>query len=262
MWKQKGEEYRVTGYGGWSWISKTYVPQFAPRLPGNTNANYRKELEGLGIRKDLVFSLSYLVFLDFGPADLFIGCCSMSLCALNVLLISICSMNRWNLISLRVVLLSLIDAKLGKKCTLLDLSRRPSVPESESQGVAVLSCITKGQNPASSPKSPLDCLTSADLESCETVEEEMKEWEAEKEKSEELPAEDSPTKMELDPTDPVSDENKRMSLKLIMYVSKKGLDPTMVFLNAFILIETVGQLFTFLLMQFKIHFLSRVHFIR
>lgn len=47
VWKQKGEEYRVTGYGGWSWISKTYVPRFDPRLPGNTNANYRKELEGL-----------------------------------------------------------------------------------------------------------------------------------------------------------------------------------------------------------------------
>jgi len=47
VWKQKGEEYRVTGYGGWSWISKTYVQQFLPKLPGNTNANYRKELEGL-----------------------------------------------------------------------------------------------------------------------------------------------------------------------------------------------------------------------
>uniref|UniRef100_A0A8C6NKZ6 Bromodomain PHD finger transcription factor n=2 Tax=Nothobranchius TaxID=28779 RepID=A0A8C6NKZ6_NOTFU len=47
VWKQKGEEYRVTGYGGWSWISKTYVSRFYPKLPGNTNANYRKELEGL-----------------------------------------------------------------------------------------------------------------------------------------------------------------------------------------------------------------------
>uniref|UniRef100_A0A4W6FTQ3 Bromodomain PHD finger transcription factor n=1 Tax=Lates calcarifer TaxID=8187 RepID=A0A4W6FTQ3_LATCA len=37
VWKQKGEEYRVTGYGGWSWISKTYVQRFVPRLPGNTN---------------------------------------------------------------------------------------------------------------------------------------------------------------------------------------------------------------------------------
>uniref|UniRef100_A0A8C7ZCJ9 Bromodomain PHD finger transcription factor n=1 Tax=Oryzias sinensis TaxID=183150 RepID=A0A8C7ZCJ9_9TELE len=47
VWKQKGEEYRVTGYGGWSWMSKTYVPRFVPRLPGNTNPNYRKEMEGL-----------------------------------------------------------------------------------------------------------------------------------------------------------------------------------------------------------------------
>ncbi|XP_028310256.1 nucleosome-remodeling factor subunit BPTF isoform X2 [Gouania willdenowi] len=45
VWKQKGEEYRVTGYGGWSWVSKTRVPRFVPRLPGNTNVNYRKELE-------------------------------------------------------------------------------------------------------------------------------------------------------------------------------------------------------------------------
>ncbi|KAJ8399676.1 hypothetical protein AAFF_G00407810 [Aldrovandia affinis] len=45
VWKQKGEEYRVTGYGGWSWISKTHVYRFLPKLPGNTNVNYRKELE-------------------------------------------------------------------------------------------------------------------------------------------------------------------------------------------------------------------------
>lgn len=48
VWKQKGEEYRVTGYGGWSWVSKTHVPRFVPKLPGNTNVNYRKELEGEG----------------------------------------------------------------------------------------------------------------------------------------------------------------------------------------------------------------------
>ncbi|XP_045038469.2 nucleosome-remodeling factor subunit BPTF isoform X10 [Desmodus rotundus] len=45
VWKQKGEEYRVTGYGGWSWISKTHVYRFIPKLPGNTNVNYRKSLE-------------------------------------------------------------------------------------------------------------------------------------------------------------------------------------------------------------------------
>uniref|UniRef100_A0AAY5F207 Bromodomain PHD finger transcription factor n=1 Tax=Electrophorus electricus TaxID=8005 RepID=A0AAY5F207_ELEEL len=47
VWKQKGEEYRVTGYGGWSWVSKTHVHRFVPKLPGNTNVNYRKALEGI-----------------------------------------------------------------------------------------------------------------------------------------------------------------------------------------------------------------------
>ncbi|XP_029102433.1 nucleosome-remodeling factor subunit BPTF isoform X4 [Scleropages formosus] len=45
VWKQKGEEYRVTGYGGWSWVGKTHIQRFVPRLPGNTNVNYRKDLE-------------------------------------------------------------------------------------------------------------------------------------------------------------------------------------------------------------------------
>lgn len=36
----------MTGYGGWCWISKTRVQRFVPKLPGNTNVNYRKELEG------------------------------------------------------------------------------------------------------------------------------------------------------------------------------------------------------------------------
>ncbi|KAF4080090.1 hypothetical protein AMELA_G00166420 [Ameiurus melas] len=45
VWKQKGEEYRVTGYGGWCWISKTHIHRFVPRLPGNTNANYRQGIE-------------------------------------------------------------------------------------------------------------------------------------------------------------------------------------------------------------------------
>ncbi|XDB61457.1 hypothetical protein AB1E18_014814 [Capra hircus] len=47
VWKQKGEEYRVTGYGGWSWISKTHVYRFVPKLPGNTNVHYRKPVEGV-----------------------------------------------------------------------------------------------------------------------------------------------------------------------------------------------------------------------
>ncbi|KAK3520498.1 hypothetical protein QTP70_024113 [Hemibagrus guttatus] len=52
VWKQKGEEYRVTGYGGWSWVSKTHVPRFVPRLPGNTNVNYRKALEAANAGKE------------------------------------------------------------------------------------------------------------------------------------------------------------------------------------------------------------------
>ncbi|KAG8445955.1 hypothetical protein GDO86_013721 [Hymenochirus boettgeri] len=44
VWKQKGEEYRVTGYGGWSWISRTHVCRFLPRFPGKTNSSYRKLL--------------------------------------------------------------------------------------------------------------------------------------------------------------------------------------------------------------------------
>ncbi|XP_062874525.1 nucleosome-remodeling factor subunit BPTF isoform X2 [Trichomycterus rosablanca] len=52
VWKQKGEEYRVTGYGGWSWISKTHVPRFLPKLPGNTNVNYRKAIEAANTDKE------------------------------------------------------------------------------------------------------------------------------------------------------------------------------------------------------------------
>ncbi|XP_030649335.1 nucleosome-remodeling factor subunit BPTF [Chanos chanos] len=52
VWKQKGEEYRVTGYGGWSWVSKTHVHRFVPRLPGNTNVNYRKALEAAKAEKE------------------------------------------------------------------------------------------------------------------------------------------------------------------------------------------------------------------
>ena len=37
----------MTGYGGWCWVSKTRVQRFVPKLPGNTNVNYRKELEGI-----------------------------------------------------------------------------------------------------------------------------------------------------------------------------------------------------------------------
>lgn len=65
VWKQKGEEYRVTGYGGWSWVSKTRVPRFVPKLPGNTNVNYRKELEGKGYT-GIISSLYSFVIGTFG----------------------------------------------------------------------------------------------------------------------------------------------------------------------------------------------------
>ncbi|XP_069386789.1 nucleosome-remodeling factor subunit BPTF isoform X11 [Paralichthys olivaceus] len=136
VWKQKGEEYRVTGYGGWSWISKTYVQRFVPRLPGNTNANYRKELE---------------------------------------------------------------DAKLGKKCTLLDLSQRPTVAAPEAQGAAVLITEAKDQGSCSLSKPATDPLLSP--ESDEMMEEEKEEEMDVKEKTEELLAEESPAKMEVDPTE-------------------------------------------------------------
>ncbi|KAJ8264107.1 hypothetical protein GJAV_G00145260 [Gymnothorax javanicus] len=58
VWKQKGEEYRVTGYGGWSWISKTHVHRFVPKLPGNTNVNYRKELEAAKSGKTITTMVS------------------------------------------------------------------------------------------------------------------------------------------------------------------------------------------------------------
>ncbi|XP_034743278.1 nucleosome-remodeling factor subunit BPTF-like isoform X4 [Etheostoma cragini] len=151
VWKQKGEEYRVTGYGGWSWISKTYVQRFVPRLPGNTNANYRKELE---------------------------------------------------------------DAKLGKKCTLLDLSRRPSVFAPEAQGAAVLHSEEKDQDSSGLSKLATDPPMSVeDLESNERIEEEKKEESDENEKSEELSADESPAKMEVDPTYSRSDEEQRSSIQ-------------------------------------------------
>lgn len=89
------------------------------------------------------------------------------------------------------------DAKLGKKCTLLDLSRRPSATETDAQEAAVLSGVTKG---SSSPPQSAE-----DSESCERMEEEGAE---KKETPEELPAEESPTKMDVDPPDSPSDEEQ------------------------------------------------------
>lgn len=104
------------------------------------------------------------------------------------------------------------DAKLGKKCTLLDLSRQPSVAEPEAQGAAVLSSEAKDRDSSSLSKSVTDHLMSVeDLESNERMEEEKKEGADEKEKSEELSADESPVKMEVDPTDLQSDEEQSMT---------------------------------------------------
>ncbi|MEQ2273666.1 hypothetical protein XENORESO_007247, partial [Xenotaenia resolanae] len=137
VWKQKGEEYRVTGYGGWSFISKTYVPRFFPKLPGNTNANYRKELE---------------------------------------------------------------DSKLGKRCNLLDLSRRPSLVVPEAQDGPALSSETKDRDSTDLSRKPAE-----DVESTERMEGNKNEEQDEKE--EKKPA-DSPVKMEVDSTGSSSKEQK------------------------------------------------------
>ncbi|KAM8880253.1 nucleosome-remodeling factor subunit BPTF-like isoform 8-T9 [Spinachia spinachia] len=142
VWKQKGEEYRVTGYGGWSWISKTYMQRFLPRLPGNTNTNYRKELE---------------------------------------------------------------DAKLGKKCTLLDLSRHHSVAASGAQQAAVSSPGAKDQDFCSLSKSATGPPMSVEASNGK-MEETKKEGVAEMKRSEELSADGSPAEMEVDPTDSQTEE--------------------------------------------------------
>ncbi len=101
------------------------------------------------------------------------------------------------------------DAKLGKKCTLLDLSRLPSVAEPEAQGAAVFSSEAKDRDSSSLSKSVTDLVE--DLESSERMQEEKKEGVDEKEKSEELSADESPAKMEVEPTDLGSDEEQSMT---------------------------------------------------
>ncbi|XP_061684902.1 nucleosome-remodeling factor subunit BPTF-like isoform X2 [Syngnathoides biaculeatus] len=151
VWKQKGEEYRVTGYGGWSWISKTYVQRFLPRLPGNTNANYRQELEG---------------------------------------------------------------AKLGLKCTLLDLSRRPTVHAPETQGVSELNCIIADKDALTPSKHPPDNQVLDEvLESSKKIEEEKKEAVYEMETCEELPVDSSVAKMELDSSNLKLEDDQTSSIK-------------------------------------------------
>lgn len=103
------------------------------------------------------------------------------------------------------------DATLGKKCTLLDLSRRPSVAEPEAQGAAVMSEAKDQDSPSLSKPATDHMMPVDDLESNERMEEEKKEGLDEKEKSEELSLDESPAKMELDPTDSRSDEEQSMT---------------------------------------------------
>uniref|UniRef100_A0A1A8F3K0 Bromodomain PHD finger transcription factor n=1 Tax=Nothobranchius korthausae TaxID=1143690 RepID=A0A1A8F3K0_9TELE len=136
VWKQKGEEYRVTGYGGWSWISKTYVSRFYPKLPGNTNANYRKELE---------------------------------------------------------------DAKLGKKCSLLDLSRQP--------GAAAALEAWDGSASGGETKDSTRVSAAPAEEPPPTVKmEEIKEEELDEKEEKKESTVESPTKMEADATDSSREE--------------------------------------------------------
>lgn len=105
------------------------------------------------------------------------------------------------------------DAKLGKKCTLLDLSRRPSIAEPEAQGGAAISSEAKDQDSSSLSKPETNRLMSVeDLDSNEKMEEETKEGADKKEKSKDLSSDDaSPVKMEVDPTDARSDEEQSMT---------------------------------------------------
>lgn len=105
------------------------------------------------------------------------------------------------------------DAKLGKKCTLLDLSRRPSVAAPEAQGAAVSSGEEKDQDSSSLSKPATDHPMTNELESNERMEEEKKQGAEEKEKSEELPADETPTKMEVDPPDSRPEEQS-MTVRL------------------------------------------------
>lgn len=85
--------------------------------------------------------------------------------------------------------------------------------------MAVLSCTAKGRDSPTTPEAPRD--PPADVEPSEGVEEDVKKEDGEKAKPEELPAEDSPAKMEVDPTDSPSDEQKSKPLEMIMYLWKR-----------------------------------------
>lgn len=113
-----------------------------------------------------------------------------------------------------------VDAKLGKKCTLLDLSQHHTVAEPETQVAALLSSVTNNQEPRSnlpSPSpSPADQATSGGTLQTERTEEERAKEEAYEGKSEDLPAAASQEKMEVDPKDSPSHEKQSMSEHCLM----------------------------------------------
>lgn len=87
-----------------------------------------------------------------------------------------------------------VDAKLGKKCSLLDLSRRPSVIAPETQNSAALKSEAKDPN-----STCLSKPSARELDSTEKVEENTKEEMDDKEiKTESSSADESPANMEVD----------------------------------------------------------------
>lgn len=82
------------------------------------------------------------------------------------------------------------------KCTLLDLSRRPSVITPEAQGTVASSSETKAPSSSSPSHSGADHL--------------MQNLNAHGNMDEEMQVKESVTKMEVDPTDSQSDEEQSM----------------------------------------------------
>lgn len=94
----------------------------------------------------------------------------------------------------------------------MDLSRRPSVATPEAQGAAASVCEAKDQGLCSLSKPATDHLRSAEeFVSNERMKEETKEEVDIKEKMEESPVDESPAKMEVDPTESRSDEEQSMT---------------------------------------------------
>lgn len=109
-----------------------------------------------------------------------------------------------------------VDAKLGKKCNLLDLSQHPTVAEPETQVAALLSSVTSNQEPRSNPPSPSTQTTSGGNLATERMKEEPAKEEADEGKSEELSAEASLEKMEVEPKGSPSNEKQSMSKRCLI----------------------------------------------